>query len=192
MVARMRVFAALSALVAAVVLVMGLPVGKPDAQQVALRATGMPLAPQSTIKSPVLELTDPDPFDACRDIPVDVINSLGLGFTPPEPEEGLRCHFDAGNYQMAVEPFVWRTYEDTLPTDAVETTIGGHRAASYWVMKPTDWNNRWWFSCMITFRTSYGVIQQSLFFSPIHSPNAPDCMQENMLRAQQLVPYYKF
>ena len=192
MVARMRLFAALSALIAAVVLVMGLPVGKPDAQQVALRATGMPLAPKSTIKSPVLELTDPDPFDACRDIPVDVINNLGLGFTPPEPEEGLRCHFDAGNYQMAVEPFVWRTYEDTLPTDAVETTIGGHRAASYWVMKPTDWNNRWWFSCMIAFKTSYGVIQQSLFYSPIHSPDAPECMTENMMRAQQLSPYYKF
>ena len=39
-------------------------------------------------------------------------------------------------------------------------------------MKPTDWNNRWWFSCMIAFKTSYGVLQQSLFFSPIHSPDA--------------------
>lgn len=192
MVARMRLFAALSALVAAVVLVLQVPAVAPSATEVALRATGIPLAPASTIKSPVLNLTDPDPFDPCRDIPVDVTNGLGLGFTPPEPEEGLRCHYDAGNYQMSVEPFVWRTYEDTLPTDAVETTIAGHRAASYWVMKPTDWNNRWWFSCMITFRTSYGVIQQSLFFSPIYSPDAPDCMQENMMRAQQLAPYYKF
>ena len=30
---------------------------------------------------------------------------------------------------MAVEAFVWRTYEDTFPPDAVETDIDGHRAA---------------------------------------------------------------
>ncbi len=194
MVAKMRLIAALSALAAAFVLVLDGP-ARPatDAPSVALRATGMPLAPATTtIKSPVLPTVDPDPFDACRDIPIDVTNSLGLGFTPPEPQDGLRCHYDAGNYQMAVEAFVWRSYESSIPPDAVETTIGGHRAASYWVMKPTDWNNRWWFSCMIAFKTGYGLIQQSLFFSPIHSPDAPDCMQENMLRAQQLVPFYKF
>ena len=121
-----------------------------------------------------------------------VPDSLGLGFTPPEPQDGLRCQYDAGNYQVAVEAFVWRTYEDTLPPDAVQTDIAGHRAASWWVMKPTDWNNRWWFSCMIAFKTSYGLIQQSLFFSPIHSPDAPECMTENMRRANELVGYYKF
>ena len=164
------------------------------APSVELPSIEAPLAPadDTTVPGPVLNLTDPDPFDACRDIPVDVTNGLGLGFTPPEPQDGLRCQYDAGNYQMAVEAFVWRTYEESLPPDAVETDIGGHRAASFWVMKPTDWNNRWWFSCMIAFKTSYGLIQQSLFFSPIHSPNAPDCMNENMLRANQLVPYYTF
>lgn len=193
MVARMRLCAALGALLIAVVIVLQAPTPPAGpAIAVDLRATGMPLAPETTIKSPVLNLTDPDPFDPCRDIPVDVINNLGLGFTPPEPQDGLRCQLDAGNYQMAVEAFVWRTYEDTLPPDAVETDIAGHRAATFWVMKPTDWNNRWWFSCMIAFKTSYGLIQQSLFYSPIYSPNAPDCMAENMRRANELVPFYKF
>ena len=193
MVARMRLCAALGALLAAVVIVLQAPAPAAGPSiAVDLRSTGMPLAPETTIKSPVLNLTDPDPFDPCRDIPVDAINNLGLGFTPPEPQDGLRCQLDAGNYQMAVEAFVWRTYEDTLPPDAVETDIAGHRAATYWVMKPTDWNNRWWFSCMIAFKTGYGLIQQSLFYSPIYSPNAPDCMAENMRRANELVPFYKF
>jgi hypothetical protein len=193
MVARLRLIAALGALITAVVLVAQ---GPAPAPAVELRSTDMPLAPASepatTSKRPVLNLTDPDPFSPCRDIPVDVTNGLGLGFTPPEPQNGLRCQYDAGNYQLAVEAFVWRTYEESLPPDAVETTIGGHRAAQYWVMKPTDWNNRWWFSCMVVFKTSYGVIQQSLFFSPIHSPNAPECMTENLMRANQLAPYYIF
>ncbi len=196
-VARMRLMAASGALLAAVVVMLQAP---PDPTQIAaatdrsveLKSTGIPLAPTTTIKWPVLDLTDPDPFDPCRDIPVGVTDSLGLGFTPPEPQDGLRCQYDAGNYQVAVEAFVWRTYEDTLPPDAVQTDIAGHRAASWWVMKPTDWNNRWWFSCMIAFKTSYGLIQQSLFFSPIHSPDAPECMTENMRRANELVGYYKF
>ena len=59
-------------------------------------------------------------------------------------------------------------------------------------MKPTDWNNKWWFSCMVMFETTYGVIQQSLFFSPVYSDPDVDCAVENMTRAQQLAPYYKF
>jgi hypothetical protein len=59
-------------------------------------------------------------------------------------------------------------------------------------MKPTDWNNRWWVSCMVTFKTSYGVIQQSLFYSVIYSNPNVDCLAENTIRAQQLAPYYKF
>ncbi len=60
-------------------------------------------------------------------------------------------------------------------------------------MKPTDWNNRWWFSCMVVFKkTSYGVIQQSLFYSPVYSNPDVDCMQENLMRAQQLSPHYIF
>jgi len=30
---------------------------------------------------------------------------------------------------VAVEPIIWRTYDQSLPADAVETTIQGHRAA---------------------------------------------------------------
>jgi hypothetical protein len=194
MIARLRVFAALGALVTALVVVIHDPtpvtVSRPD---LALRSTGAPMTDASTtIKSPVINLTNPSPFNPCDDIPVDAINNLGLGFTPPEQEDSLRCHYDAGNYQMAVEAIIWRTYEQSLPPDALETTINGHRAAQFWVMKPTDWNNRWWFSCMITFKTSYGVIQQSLFYSPVYSNPDIDCLAENMMRAQQLSPFYKF
>jgi hypothetical protein len=197
MIARLRLLAALGALVTAVVVVAQTPgalrpiaVTVPDLQ---LRSTGAPLTDVSTtIKSPVINLTNPDPFDPCRDIPQAVTDGLGLGFTPPEPEDSLRCHYDAGNYQMAVEAIIWRGYEQSLPADALETTINGHRAAQYWVMKPTDWNSRWWFSCMIAFKTSYGLIQQSLFYSPVYSGNDIDCLQENMMRAQQLSPFYKF
>lgn len=190
MVTRLRLTTALGAVVTAVVLVIqctALPAAGGPA--VELRATDEPLP--STSK-PVINLTDPDPFDPCRDIPVQVTDGLGLGFSPPEPESGLRCHYDAGNYQLAVEAIIWRDYEHSLPPDAVEMDVNGHRAAQFWVMKPTDWNNRWWITCMVTFKTSYGVIQQSLFYSPIYSPDGPDCMQENLMRAQQLSPYYKF
>jgi hypothetical protein len=36
------------------------------------------------------------------------------------------------------------------------------------------------------------VIQQSLFYSPIYSNPDIDCPAENMMRANQLAPYYKF
>ena len=125
--------------------------------------------PSTTIKSPVIAPHRPQPVRPCEDIPIDVIRQAGLAFTPPEHEDGLRCHYDAANYQMAIEPIIWRSYEQSLSADSVETTIDGHRAAWLWVMKPTDWDNKWWFSCMVMFKTSYGVIQQSLFFSPIYS-----------------------
>jgi hypothetical protein len=108
---------------------------------VQLRSTAVPMTdPSTTIKSPVLDLTNQKPFDPCEDIAPDVIAWLGLDFTPPEHEDGLRCHYDAANYQMAIEPIIWRSYEQTLPPDAVETTVDGHRAAWYWVMNPTSWN----------------------------------------------------
>ncbi len=157
---------------------------------VQLRSTAQPM--ETTMKSPIVATTDPSPFDPCNDIPFDVVQRLGLGFTPPEAEEGLRCHYDAGNYQLAVEPIVWRTYEQSLPADAVETTIAGHRAAQFWVMKPTYHNSFWYYSCMITLRTSYGVIQQSLFFSTVYSNPEIDCMSTNLQRANDLAPYYKF
>ncbi|KMO75831.1 DUF3558 domain-containing protein [Mycolicibacterium obuense] len=191
MLAKARLLSALCALVAAVVVVVSQvqpdPAAGPDAVQ--LRSTDIPM---TTIKSPVIATVNPDPFDPCRDIPLDVVQRIGLAYTPPAPEDALRCHYDAGNYQMAVEAFVWRTYEQTLPADAVELDIDGHRAAQYWIMKPTDWNNRWWITCMIAFKTSYGVIQQSLFYSPIYSEPDPDCMQTNLQRAHELAPFYKF
>ncbi len=57
--------------------------------------------------------------------------AAGLSFTPPAHKEGLRCHYDAGNYQVAVEPIIWRSDEQSLPADAVETTINGHQSLFY-------------------------------------------------------------
>lgn len=194
MTTKLRLLSAVCALVAAVVVVwQSDPAGTLRSGGVELRSTSAPISEvSSSIKWPMIATTDPRPFDPCDDIPLDVINNIGLGYTPPEHEDGLRCHYDAGDYQVAVEAFVWRTYEQTIPADAVELNIGGHRAAQYWVMKPTDWNDRWWVTCMIAFKTHYGVIQQSLFYSPIHSPDRPDCLQTNLQRANQLVPFYKF
>jgi hypothetical protein len=192
MVTRMRLIAGLGAVLAAVVVVLhSAPAGHLAGPAVDLRSTGAPLIEATTtIKWPVLETTDPSPFDPCRDIPIDVVNALGIGVTPPEVETINRCHYDAGNYQMAVEAVIWRSFEETLPPDAIELDIAGHRAAQYWVMKPTDWNNRWWITCMVAFKTSYGLIQQSLFYSPIYSEPDVDCFAENLRRAQELAPHY--
>lgn len=195
MFAKVRLVGAMGALLAAAV---GGTVGwqsSPPApavgqRPVELRSTAQPL--ETTMKSPIVATTDPRPFDACEDIPFDVIQRLGLGFTPPEHEDGLRCHFDAGNYQVAVEPIVWRTYTESLPADAVETTIQGHRAAQYWVLKPTYHNSYWFYSCMIALKTSYGVLQQALYYSTVYSNPDVDCMQTNLQRANDLIPYYKF
>jgi hypothetical protein len=194
MAARIRLVAAFGALVTAVILVIQSgPLTVPSPGPVDLRSTAVPFpAATTTIKWPVIETVDPSPFDPCRDIPFDVVQRIGLGFTPPEPEDSLRCHYDAGNYQVAVEAFVWRTYEESLPPDAVELDIDGHRAAQFWVMKPTDWNNRWWITCAIDFKTDYGVIQQTLFYAPTYTPDDVDCMQTNLQKAHDLVPYYKF
>ena len=194
MAAKLRLLSAVCALVAAVVVVLhSNPAALRETGPVQLRSTSAPMSDVSTtIKWPVIETVDPSPFNACTDIPLDVIQRLGLAFTPPEPEDSLRCHYDAGNYQMAVEAFVWRTYEQTLPADAVELDIDGHRAAQYWIMKPTDWNNRWWITCMIAFKTSYGLIQQSVFYSPIYDADNVDCLSTNLQRARELAPYYKF
>ncbi|UXA20704.1 DUF3558 domain-containing protein [Mycobacterium sp. SMC-4] len=188
MLAKLRLLSVLCTLLVAVIVVWQTdPLSEPGTAPVQLRSTDAPL---TTIKYPVVETVDPSPFEPCRDIPLDVVQRIGLAYTPPTPEDSLRCKFDAGNYQMAVEAFVWRTYEQTLPPDAVELDINGHRAAQYWIMKPTDWNNRWWVTCMIAFKTDYGVIQQSLFYSPIYSEPNPDCMQTNLQRAHELSPYY--
>jgi len=180
--------------VTAVILVMQsgpLTVQGPDRVELRSTAASFQLA-TTTIKWPVVVTVDPSPCDPCRDIPLYVIQRIGLDYTPPEPEDGLRCHYDAGNYQMAVESFVWRTYEQSLPPDAVELDIEGHRAAQFWVMKPTDWNNRWWITCMMAFKTDWGVIQQSLYYSPIYAADDVDCMQTNLQRAHELAPYYRY
>ncbi|WP_420872475.1 DUF3558 domain-containing protein [Mycobacteroides salmoniphilum] len=176
------------------------PAEHPTSAPVQLRFSTAPMtAPAgtgatTTIKWPVVPVTDPRPFDPCYDIPGSVIAAAGLDQTPPAPEEGLRCRYDSrNNYQLAVEAVVWRTYEDSLPADGVETTIQGHRAAEYNIMKPTDWNNQWWVSCMITFKTSYGVVQQSLYYaSQKYSPDGPGCLVENRRVANILAPAYKF
>jgi hypothetical protein len=194
MTTKLRLLSAMCALIAAVAVVWQTePTDANIAHGVDLRSTSIPLTGASaTIKWPVIETVDPKPFDPCKEIPLDVIGRLGLGFTPPIPEDGLRCHYDAGNYQMAVEAFVWRTFEQTLPADAVQLDIQGHRAAQFWIMKPTDWNDRFWVTCMIAFKTSYGVLQQSLFYAPDYSATDVDCLQTNLQRANELVPYYKF
>ncbi|MEE6176381.1 DUF3558 domain-containing protein [Mycobacterium sp. 050134] len=192
--ARVRLIGALGALVTTVV---GGAVGWQSAAPapggpgpVELRSTSEPI--ETTMKSPIVATTDPRPFDACEDISFDTLQRLGLAFTPPEHEDGLRCHLDAGNYQMAVEPIIWRTYDASLPADAVETTIQGHRAAQYWVMKPTYHNSYWFYSCMVAFKTSYGVLQQALYFSTVYSNPEVECMSTNLQRANDLAPYYKF
>jgi len=191
MFAKVRLIGALGALVTAVMVGwQSVPSGPTAGRTVQLRSTDAPM--ETTMKSPIVATTDPSPFDPCEDIPFDVVQRLGLAFTPPDHEEGLRCRYDAGNYQMAVEAIIWRTYAQSLPPDAVETTIQGHRAAQYWVLKPTYHNSYWYYSCMVTFKTSYGVIQQSLYFSTIYSNPDVDCMSSNLQRANDLAPYYKF
>ena len=170
MVAKLRLLAALGALVTA--LVVGwqsappASIGTPNVQ---LRSTAAPMDPPTTMKSPIVATTDPSPFNPCQDIPFDAVQRLGLAFTPPEPQEGLRCQYDA-----------------------VETTVNGHRAAQWWNLKPTYHNSYWFFSCMVAFKTSYGVIQQSLFYSTVYSSPEVDCPSTNLQRANELSPYYKF
>jgi len=191
---RVRLVGAVAALVAAVIAGAvgwrGVPPAASGGGTVELRSTAAPM--ETTMKSPIVATTDPRPFDACEDIPFETLQRLGLAFTPPEHEDGLRCHFDAGNYQMAVEPIIWRSYEQTLPADALETTVQGHRAAQYWVMKPTYHNSFWFYSCMVAFKTSYGVLQQALYFSTVYSNPEVDCMPTNLQRANDLAPFYKF
>ncbi|HZC93922.1 MAG TPA: DUF3558 domain-containing protein [Mycobacterium sp.] len=193
MVTKLRLFAALGALVTAVVMVWQsappVNVGVPNVQ---LRSTAAPMEPPTTMKSPIVATTNPSPFDPCQQIPFDAVQRLGLAFTPPKQEEGLRCHYDAGNYQLAVEPIIWRTYEQSLPADAVETTVNGHRVAQWWNLKPTYHNSYWFVSCMVAFKTSYGVIQQSLFYSTVYSTPEVDCPSTNLQRANDLSPYYVF
>ena len=47
-------------------------------------------------------------------------------------------------------------------------------------------------TCGIAFKTSYGVIQQVMFYSPIESADNPDCLQTNLQRGRELSNYYKY
>ena len=85
MAAKLRLLSALCALVAAVIVVwQANPAGRPGGG-----ASCGPRAPMTnvstTIKWPVIETVDPDPFDPCSDIPLDVVQRIGLAFTPPDP-----------------------------------------------------------------------------------------------------------
>jgi hypothetical protein len=181
MIAKLRLLAALGALVMALVVAwQSAPPGNVGMPNVQLRSTAAPMDPPTTMKSPIVATTDPSPFDPCKDIPLDAVQRLGLTFTPPQPQEGLRCQYDAGNY------------EQSLPADAVETTVNGHRAAQWWNLKPTYHNSYWYFSCMVAFKTSYGIIQQSLFYSTVYSSPEVDYPSTNLQRANDLSPYYKF
>src|SRR4029453_17337929 len=86
MVAKLRVLSALCALVAGVIVVwQSNPAGP-----VRVDATDIPMTNVTTsIKWPVIDTTDPSPFDPCREIPLDVVQRIALAVTPPTPAEGL-------------------------------------------------------------------------------------------------------
>ena len=69
MVTRLRLIAALGAIVTAVVLVAQIAPPTTGSPAVELRSTD---AAMPSDDKPVTNLTDPDPFDPCRDIPVEV------------------------------------------------------------------------------------------------------------------------
>jgi len=45
---------------------------------------------------------------------------------------------------------------------------------------------------MVAFKTTYGVIQQSLYYSTVYSSPEVDCPSTNLPRANELSPYYVF
>ena len=103
------------------------------ADPVELRSTSAPLPmATTTIKWPVVE-TSPIPIRSTRAATSRSTSPAASAsrFTPPEPQDGLRCHYDAGNYQMAVEAFVWRTYEEACrrtPSNSTSTATGPRRS----------------------------------------------------------------
>jgi hypothetical protein len=71
----------------------------------------------------------------------------------------------------------------TTRSDRPAQTRTGSRfhTAKYWNLKATYHNSY-----------SYGVIQQSLYYSTIDSSPEVDCPSTNLQRASDLSPYYKF
>ena len=148
--------------------------------------------PPTTMKSPVAT-TDPSPFDPCQRHPVR---------RHPAARPGLHA---AGARGRAALPLRRRQLPDGRRADRLaqptssrcpptrsRPTINGHRAAQFWVHEADLHNSYWYISCMVAFKTSYGVIQQSLYYStvvlqprrrlPVHQPAA----------RQRPAPYYKF
>ena len=71
MVAKLRLLSALCAVVAAVIVVWQTNPAGPAR----VDAADIPMTNVTTsIKWPVIETVDPDPFDPCRDIPMDVVS----------------------------------------------------------------------------------------------------------------------
>ena len=69
MVTKLRLLAALGALVTAVVVVsQSAPPANVGIPKVQLRSTAAPMDPPTTMKSPIVATTDPSPFDPCQDI----------------------------------------------------------------------------------------------------------------------------
>ncbi len=193
-VGRMRLLSAMCALVAAVIVVWQTNPITPGRRRLRGAAVHV-VAHQRGVQQhqvPVIETTDPRPFDPCEDIPIDVINGLGLGFTPAGARGRPALPLRRGQLSDGRRGVRVANLRADAARRRVEMDIAGHRAAQYWILKPSDRNNRFWFSCMIAFDTSYGVLQQSLFYAPVYSADDVDCMQTNLQRAQQLVPFYKF
>ncbi len=143
----------------------------------------------TTIKWPVVDTVDPDPFDPCRDVPLDVVQRIGLAYTPPMPEDSLRCKYDAGNYQMAVEAFVWRTYEQTLPPRRGRTR---HQRPP---RRPVLDHEADGLEQPLVDHLHGGLQDQlrsdpavAVLLPPIYSEPDPDCMQTNLQRAHELSP----
>jgi hypothetical protein len=82
-----RLIGAAAALITAVVVGwQSIPPAPAGGGIVELRSTAAPM--ETTMKSPIVATTNPRPFDPCEDIPFDVVQRLGLAFTPPEHEDG--------------------------------------------------------------------------------------------------------
>jgi hypothetical protein len=93
---------------------------------------------------------------------------------------------------MAVEAFVSRTTKKACPltpSNSTSTVTAQHSTGL--CSRPTG-TTRWWITRAVVFKTSYGVVQQSLFYSPIYAADDVDCMQTNLQRAHELAPFYKY
>ena len=189
MVSKLRLLAAFGALFTAVMVTwQSAPPATVGGSRVQLRSTAAPMDPPTTMKSPIVATTDPSPFDPCRGHPVRRGPAAGPGLHPAESRGGAALPLRRRQLPAGGRADHLAKYDQSLPADAVETTINGHRAAQWWNLKPTYHNSYFYFSCMVAFKTSYGLIQQSLFYSTIYSSPEVDCPATNLQRANELSP----